>query len=94
MPPKIPAQDPEMLAINALTFLAEDPERLDRFLGMTGIDPSSLREAAQEPHFLGAVLAHLMSDEGLLLAFTAERQINPESIARARLRLDPPNPYA
>lgn len=79
--------DPEAMAIDALGFLAEDPERLDRFLGITGLDVSTLRAAASEPQFFVAVLDHLLSDEALLLSYAANRRINPEAIALARKRL-------
>lgn len=88
MPPKLPAADPEALAIDALTFLAQDSERLERFLSLTGIDPSRLRQIAGEPHFLGSVLDHLLNDEALLLVFAAERRIPPEQIGLARHRLE------
>ena len=41
----------EALAIAALTFIAEEPERLGRFLALSGIGPESLRAAASEPGF-------------------------------------------
>jgi Protein of unknown function (DUF3572) len=79
--------DAEMLAIEALGFLAEEPERLSRFLALTGIEPASLRQAASEPHFLGSVLDYLLNDEALLLTFAANRRHKPESLQAARQRL-------
>ena len=49
----------ELLAVQALTFLAGEPERLGRFLALTGIGPESLRTAAAEPGFLAGVLDHV-----------------------------------
>jgi hypothetical protein len=86
---KDPAADPESLAIAALGFLAGDPERLDRFLALTGIDPGGVREAAGQPDFLGSVLDYFLADEALLLAFAANARHRPESIAAARARLGP-----
>ena len=37
------------LAIAALGFLGAEPERLGRFLALTGIAPRSIRAAAREP---------------------------------------------
>src|SRR5262245_58106192 len=48
----------ERLAIAALAFIAEEPERLGRFLALTGIGPESIRTAAHEPQFLLGVLDH------------------------------------
>lgn len=89
MPLKPAALDAEEIAIAALGFLAGDPARLERFLSLTGLDPASLRAAAQAPGFLGSVLDHLMADEGLLLAFAADSRIAPEAITTARARLAP-----
>jgi hypothetical protein len=74
----------EGLAIAALGFIAAEPDRLGRFLAMTGIGPESIRDAAREPRFLGGVLDHIVADEELLLAFAAERDIDPEHVVLAR----------
>jgi hypothetical protein len=78
---------PEELAIAALGFLAADPERLARFLALTGLGPQSLRAAAREPGFLSGVLDHVASDESLLLAFAEENGIDPQDVERARAML-------
>ena len=67
--PQMTRELAESVAIQALTFLAEEPERLDRFLALTGIGPESLRDAAREPNFLLGVLDHLAGDERLLHEF-------------------------
>lgn len=79
--------DPETLAIAALGWLASDPERLGRFLALTGVDPAEIRRIAGEPGFLAAVLDHLLVDESSLQAFAADQGFNPASIAAARKRL-------
>jgi len=72
------------LGVAALTFIAEDPERLGRFLALTGIGPESLRTAAREPHFLLGVLEYLLGDESLLVAFAEHSTIDPMDVERAR----------
>jgi Protein of unknown function (DUF3572) len=74
----------EMLAIQALGFIAEEPERLGRFLNMTGIPVEQIRAAARERGFLAGVLEHMLGDESLLIAFAASVGIDPAEIARAR----------
>ena len=74
----------EGLAIAALGFIAAEPDRLGRFLALTGIGPESIRDAAREPRFLAGVLDHVAADEALLLAFAAEREIDPEHVMVAR----------
>jgi len=72
------------LAIAALTFIAEEPERLGRFLALSGIGPESLRAAARDPDFLLGVLDHIVGDENLLLAFAGHGGIDPADVVRAR----------
>jgi hypothetical protein len=74
----------EMLAIQALAFLADEPERLTAFLSATGIAIEDLRTAAGETDFLAGVLEHMLADERLLLAFADSAGIDPANIARAR----------
>jgi hypothetical protein len=72
-----------MLAIQALSFLAEEPQSLNRFLDMTGVSLAQLRAAAIEPGFLAGVLEHMLGDENLLLAFARSAGIDPAEVARA-----------
>jgi hypothetical protein len=74
----------ETLAIQALTYLAGEPERLARFLASTGIGPDSLRAAAREPLFLAGVLDHLATDEALLTDFAIQANIDPLAVGEAR----------
>jgi hypothetical protein len=83
-------QAAEMLAIQALGFIAEEPERLNRFLGMTGIPLAHIRGAADEPGFLAGVLEHMLGEESLLAAFAASAGIDPTVVARARGALGDP----
>lgn len=77
----------EALALRALAFLAEDPERLGRFLALSGLGPGELRTRTTDPALLGGVLDHLLSDERLLLAFAQAHGLKPEEAARARRHL-------
>ncbi len=72
------------VAIAALGFLAADPERLDRFLALSGLGPHNLRSAAADPSFLSAVLDYVIADEPLLVAFAGERGWSPLDVVRAR----------
>jgi hypothetical protein len=74
----------EMLAIQALGFIAAEPQRLEAFLAATGLTLDRLRESATEPDFLGGVLEHMLADESLLLAFAESAAIDPAALARAR----------
>lgn len=83
----MPTEAAEQLAIAALSFLAAEPERLGRFLSVTGIEPEAIRAAASEPGFLAGVLAYLASDERLASDFIAEAACDSSDIARAHIAL-------
>jgi Protein of unknown function (DUF3572) len=77
----------EMLAVQVLTFIAEDPERMSGFLAATGLEPGQIRTAAREEGFFAGVLEHMLGDESLLVAFADSAGIDPAEIARARAAL-------
>jgi hypothetical protein len=79
----ISAEAAETLAIQALAFLAGEPEHLGRFLAITGIGPEGIRSAAREPQFLAGVLEYITGDEPLLLSFATQIGIDPADLARA-----------
>jgi len=81
----------ETLAIQALSYLAQDPEQLSRFLALSGIDPGAIRAAAAQPEFLAGVLAYLAQDEALLVRFAAEAGVPPGAVERARALLAGPD---
>ena len=74
----------EMLAVQALAFIAADQTRLAGFLNTTGLSPAAIRAAANQPGFLAGVLEHMLADESLLIAFAEAAGIDPAAIARAR----------
>ena len=77
----------EGLAIQALTFIAGDGERLGHFLAVSGIGPAEIRTAAREPGFLVGVLEYLASDDRLIAAFASEISMAPADVDRARTAL-------
>lgn len=77
----------EVLAIQALTFIAADAERLGRFLAISGIGPDRIRAASAEPNFLAGVLDYVAGDEELLIAFAGDARIDAREIARAQTAL-------
>ena len=85
--PALTRERAEGLAIQALAFIANDGERLGRFLAVTGIGPAEIRAAAREPVFLAGVLEYMASDDRLIAAFAAENNLNPADIDRSRVAL-------
>ena len=74
----------EVTALKALTFLACEPERLQRFMDLSGLDIQTIRDSAADPSFLGGLLDHLLGDQTLLLLFAESARIAPERIATLR----------
>jgi len=82
------ADQAETIALSALAFLADDVQRLGRFLALTGVGPAELREEARNPRMLAAVLNHLLQDESLLLVFAASHGIPADLISPAQSTLE------
>ncbi|MBA4171244.1 MAG: DUF3572 domain-containing protein [Hyphomicrobium sp.] len=85
--PVLDLEGAETIALKALTFLAEDMPRLGRFLALTGIGPSELAAGAATAGMQAAVLDHLLSDESLLLVFSAQAGLQPQQIGYAHALL-------
>ncbi|HEY6633899.1 MAG TPA: DUF3572 domain-containing protein [Rhizobiaceae bacterium] len=76
-------ENAEALAIQALGFVAADPELLPRFLAISGIEAQSIRQAAREPGFLAGVLQFIVAHEPTLLRFCEESGIPPQQVTAA-----------
>ena len=91
---KKPIQNPrevaEIVAIQALDFVAADAERLGLFLAETGIGPATLRKSAADPRFLASVLDFVMRDDTTVKAFSAASEHHPTTIAAAHEALGDP----
>jgi hypothetical protein len=79
----------QILAIEALSFLAADPERLERFMALSGLSAENLRAAAATEGFFLAILDYIASDESLLISFAANAGHDPLTIIKAKDRLSP-----
>ena len=77
----------EIVAIQALSFVAGEPERLGAFLAESGIGPETLRSAAADPQFLVSVLDFVLRDDQTVKAFAEAAQLHPTNIAAARQAL-------
>ena len=82
-PPPLDLESAEALALQGLTFLAEDRARFLRFLKLTGLRAEEARARAGTPELALAVLEHLCADESLLLVFAESRAVPPQSVAQA-----------
>ena len=82
----------ESTAVSALSFLAADARRLERFLAVTGLGPHNLRSAAEDPAFYASILEYVAGDERLLLDFASYAELAPEAVEQARQSLCGPPP--
>lgn len=81
------AEAAERIGLQALGWIASDPERAGAFLGAAGCGPEDLRARAREPEFLGFVLDFLLGDEPSLLAFCDDAGLKYDVPMRARAAL-------
>jgi hypothetical protein len=88
--PHTPREVAEIVAVQALSFLAGDPVRLGRFLAESGIGPDTLRSAASNPRFLAHVLDFILRDDATVKAFAAASDLHPTNIAAAHQVLSDP----
>ena len=73
----------EDIAVQALAFLASDPELLPRFLALSGIEASAIRTAATQPGFMAGVLTFFLAHEPSLMALSQATGLAPQAIAGA-----------
>jgi hypothetical protein len=85
-----PREVAEIVAVQALSFIAAEPERLGLFLAESGIGPETLRSAASDPRFLASVLDFVMRDDATVKAFAQVSKLHPTNIAAAREVLGDP----
>jgi len=80
----------ETLALDGLAFLAGDPDRLERFLRLTGLEGSTLRARASDPDVLRAVLDFLLADDTTVGDFCRERGLEARDLHMANRLLGEP----
>ena len=89
-PTRNPREVAEIVAVQALSFIAGEPERLGAFLAESGLGPETLRSAAANPQFLAHVLDFVMRDDATVKAYAAASQLHPTNIAAAHQALNDP----
>jgi Protein of unknown function (DUF3572) len=72
------------IALRFIGFIASDEDRLERFLGLTGISLGDLKDGANDPAFQGFVLDYAMQDESLILEFATFDESSPTKLVAAR----------
>ncbi len=80
--------DAETIAIAALSYLATETDELARFLAVSGLEPTALRETATSPAFLIGLLDFILEDDRRVIALAEAQGIAPEAVVRARNRFE------
>lgn len=73
----------EILAIQALGYIAGSEEELQRLMMTTGMDSEALKQSAQSRSGLAGILDYVCQDESILLGFCETAKIRPEEPMRA-----------
>lgn len=73
----------EEIAIDVLSWLATEPELFNRFLGLSGLEASQLRQAATQAGFFAGVLEFLINHEPTLLKYCEASNEKPEHVTQA-----------
>ena len=83
MPTRLTPEDAETTALNALGFLVDSPQALERFMAQTGVGMTTIRARASERDFLTAVVDFFLANEELLLDFCEATRTDPRAMQMA-----------
>ena len=84
-------ENAEILALQGLGWLAGEPDALQKFLNLTGVDVAGLRAAAGTREMGVAILDYLLGHEELLLRFCDSADVPPKDLHLARHVLGGPD---
>ena len=85
------SEQAEALVVTILTWLSAQPDLMNRFLALSGIDIADLRHVAGEPGFAGGLSGFLMNHEPTLLAFCADNNIAVDFVQACHRHFSGPN---
>ncbi len=80
-------EDAQAIALRALAFVAEDEDRLARFLASSGVGQKDVSGRLGDPAFLAGVLDFVLSDDKMTVEFVNHIDIDPMLPRLARRKL-------
>ena len=78
------SNDADTLALNALVWVLQEPDRADRFLALTGLNGDDIRGRISDPALLDAVIGFLEAHEPDLIACARVLDVEPGVLIGAR----------
>jgi hypothetical protein len=81
------AEDAAVIALNFISYLANDEDRLIRFCTLTGLSPGDLRDSIGSADFQAMALDYALQNEELLIHFATQENLSPQEIVAARRNL-------
>ena len=81
--------DAAALALRALAATLSDQRLAARFLSLSGVEAPDLRQRADDPVLLAALLRFLEAHEPDLLAIAEDLGVKPAALVAARHELEP-----
>lgn len=76
------ADDTSEIAIEVLIWLSGYPDRMKRFLEISGVQADEIRYQISKPSFQKGLIAFVMNHEPDLVEFSSERGIPVDQIVR------------
>ncbi|MGH6827689.1 MAG: DUF3572 family protein [Rhizomicrobium sp.] len=83
-------QEAEVMALEALAWLAGRPQDIARFLTISGLAAEDLRKSVGDRQLQASVLDFLLGEEPLLLEYCRNVLRRPQTVHRARHLLEEP----
>ena len=83
-----PDEDAGTIALRALVWTLAVPERSQRLLAVTGVEPRDLRARINDPALLAACLQFLEANEADLVECADDLGVPPAALARAAAALE------
>nr|WP_111300467.1 DUF3572 domain-containing protein [Paracoccus saliphilus] len=81
------------LAVDILLHLANNPEELDRFMSLTGLQPADLRSLQERPDVALFLLDFIAEEDERICNFAQAMNMRPQDIMAARTALSGPGSY-
>ena len=74
----------EKLGAQAFSWVADEADRLNAFMAMTGAAPADMVRNITSAAFLGTVLDYILTEDALVIAFCDSRSLPYTSVLQAR----------